>query len=207
MAGNRGPSEGTPVPITSPLTASTRPIAPAKLRILQTADTLFTSEGIRNVGIDRLIGESKVTKATFYKHYGSKDRLILDYLGYRHELENGRIDERAAGSAEGVVRAVVELAISDIEGDGFRGDPFTNAAAEFPEPGHPARAIVREHRELLAERLDDALRELGHPMAGEAADDLVLARDGALSGAFSGDAIAAKSALQRSLDRTLAAAS
>ncbi|WP_181408470.1 TetR/AcrR family transcriptional regulator [Schumannella sp. 10F1B-5-1] len=193
------------MPITSPLTSSTRPIAPAKLRILQTADALFTSEGIRNVGIDRLIGESKVTKATFYKHYGSKDRLILDYLGYRHELENGRIDDRAAGSPEGVVRAVVELAITDIEAEGFRGDPFTNAAAEFPETGHPARAIVREHRELLAERIDDALRELGHPMAGEAADDLVLARDGALSGAFSGDAIAAKSALQRSLDRTLAA--
>jgi AcrR family transcriptional regulator len=59
-------------------------IAPAKRRILETANTLFYDEGIRSVGIDRLISESGVTKATFYKHYGSKDRLIVEYISQRH---------------------------------------------------------------------------------------------------------------------------
>jgi len=61
------------------------PPAPAKIRILETANRLFYDEGIRSVGIDRLISESGVTKATFYKHYGSKDRLILDYVTARHQ--------------------------------------------------------------------------------------------------------------------------
>ena len=47
---------------------------------------LFYNEGIRSVGIDRLIGASTVTKATFYKHYGSKDRLVTEYVHNRHRL-------------------------------------------------------------------------------------------------------------------------
>ena len=61
-----------------------RPLAPAKQRILETADVLFTREGIRAVGVDWLIEESHVTKATFYKHFRAKDRLVLDYLADRH---------------------------------------------------------------------------------------------------------------------------
>ena len=60
-------------------------LAPAKQRILETANRLFYNDGIRPVGIDRLISESAVTKATFYKHFGSKDGLVLAYLKYRHE--------------------------------------------------------------------------------------------------------------------------
>ena len=58
-------------------------MAPAKQRILDAATTLFSQEGIRAVGVDRLIHESSVTKATFYKHFGSKDRLIYDYVSAR----------------------------------------------------------------------------------------------------------------------------
>ncbi len=57
----------------------------AKVRILETATRLFYEEGIRNVGVDRLISEASVTKATFYKHYGSKDNLILAYIRAQHD--------------------------------------------------------------------------------------------------------------------------
>src|SRR5690606_27273686 len=56
----------------------------ARGRILATAMRLFYYEGIRSVGIDRLIAESSVTKATFYKHFGSKDALILTYMQCVH---------------------------------------------------------------------------------------------------------------------------
>ena len=59
------------------------------------------------------------------------------------------------------------------------------------------------HRDWYTERLGDLLQEAGHPMAGDGADELMLARDGAMSGAYAGDAIAATAALQRVADRVL----
>lgn len=182
--------------------AEVRPMAPAKLRILETADRLFTIDGIHSVGIDRLIAESQVTKATFYKHYGSKDRLIVDYIAYRHR----RATERAADRTlpEEVVRGFVSDALADMGAAGFRGDAFLNAAAEFPGAAHPVRGIVRQHREWLADHLAEALRALGHPLPGDAGDELLVSRDGALSGAYAGDPIAARAALERVLERILA---
>ena len=189
----------TIVPTTSP-----RPMAPAKLRILETADQLFTLEGIRTVGVDRLIGESRVTKATFYKHYGAKDRLVSDYMQYRHAREVEAAEAAADGSAEGFLRGILDMALADISREGFRGDAFLNAAAEFPETDHPVRVVVRDHREWLTDALGEALRSLGHPMPGESADDLIIARDGAMSGAYAGDLVAARSGLIRAFERAIA---
>ena len=58
---------------------------PASERILLTAHDLFYREGIRATGIDRVIAESGVTKVTFYRHFPSKNELILAFLAYRHE--------------------------------------------------------------------------------------------------------------------------
>ena len=66
--------------------------SPAKQRILETADALFYSVGIHTVGIDRLIKESKVTKATFYKHYRAKDNLILEYVKHRHDTDRAEVE-------------------------------------------------------------------------------------------------------------------
>lgn len=190
--------------ITPAPTPPERPMAPAKRRILETADALFTAESIRGVGIDRLISESRVTKATFYKHYGSKDRLILDYVTYRSRSEIERAAARNTPAE--VVRGVVHDALEDIFRADFRGDALLNAAAEFPGVLHPVRQHVREHREWRAGLVGDALRQLGHPLPGDAVDELLLARDGAVAGAHAGDPVAAKAALERVLERVLAAA-
>ena len=184
------------------------PEAPAKLRILLTADELFYDDGIRSVGVDRLIAASNVTKATFYKHYGSKDRVITAYIGYRHR----RVAEILANviaandTADGVLRAVRDAVLEAIAAPGFRGCPFINAAAEFAENQHPVRVAVREHREWYASVLEQVTRALGHPLPGDAADELVLARDGAMSGGYAGDPIAASAALTRTFDRIIAEA-
>ncbi|MHB1528956.1 MAG: TetR/AcrR family transcriptional regulator [Acidiferrobacteraceae bacterium] len=57
---------------------------PARERILLTANDLFYREGIRATGIDRVIAESGVAKATFYRHFASKNDLVREYLEYRH---------------------------------------------------------------------------------------------------------------------------
>jgi AcrR family transcriptional regulator len=194
------------IDIEPPLTSM--PEAPAKLRILLTADELFYDEGIRSVGVDRLIATANVTKATFYKHYGSKDRVITAYVGYRHRQVAEAFAELAATTKTpaATLTALLDSILDEIAAPGFRGCPFINAAAEFSEAQHPVRVAVREHREWYETVLERLTRALGHPMPGDAADDLVLARDGAMSGGYAGDPIAASTALTRAFDRILAEA-
>ena len=182
--------------------------APAKGRILETANVLFYEDGIRNVGVDRIISVSSVTKATFYKHYRAKDNLIVEYISSRHETVRANVEEmiRTSPNAESVLRAFVAAIIAEIDSPGFRGCPFINAAAEFPDSEHPVRRVVTTHREWYVETLADLLKEMGHPVPGDAADELLLARDGALSGGYAGDSIAASAALARIADRVLAEA-
>jgi uncharacterized protein YcfJ len=85
----------------------------------------------------------------------------------------------------------------------FRGCPFLNAASEFTDPAHPVRRAVEAHREWTNTFIVELLREAGHPLPGEAADDLTLAIDGAMSGAYAGDRVAATTALQRVFERTI----
>ncbi len=182
------------------------PPAAAKLRILGVADHLFYDEGIRSVGIDRLISESQVTKATFYKHYGSKDRLILEYITGRHQAVVDAVERitAEAPNAEESLRGIIAGIVANTESPNFRGCPFVNAAAEFGGIDHPVRLAVIDHRDWYTEVLADLLREIGHPLPGDAADDLILARDGAMTGGYAGDAVAASAAFQRAADRILA---
>ncbi len=180
----------------------------AKVRILETANRLFYSEGIRTVGIDRLISESSVTKATFYKHYGSKDRLILLYIEARHTQEVADLEAivEANPEPEDAIRAVMAAVAADVVRQGFRGDAFLNAAAEFSEERHPVRSVVLRHREWMTGFLVELLQDLGHRMPGDAADDLILARDGAMAGGYAGDPIAASTSLSRITDQVVRAA-
>ncbi len=73
--------------------------APAKGRILETASELFYEDGIRTVGVDRIISASSVTKATFYKHYRAKDNLIIEYIAARHTRVRANV-ERMVATAE-----------------------------------------------------------------------------------------------------------
>ena len=180
-------------------------VAPAKRRILETANRLFYDEGIRSVGIDRLISESSVTKATFYKHYGSKDRLIVAYITQRHELakESAETLIRETNDSALSLNALIDQTVADVVSPGFRGCAFINAATEFTDSRHAVRQIVSDHREWYAETLSDLLKAVGHPLPGDGGDELVLARDGVMTGGYAGDPIAATTAFVRVVARVL----
>ena len=177
----------------------------AKQRILETATRLFYVEGIRLVGVDRLISESEVTKATFYKHYRSKDNLIAIYLETRSRRDQEFLVElaRTSGGPEQTLRRIIELIVNELQRPDFRGCLFLNAAAEYPDASDPVRAQVRTHREWYTDFIADQLRQFGHPLPGEGADDFMLARDGAMIGSYAGDAVAAAGAFQRTASRLL----
>ena len=173
------------------------PRAPAKARILDVVTALFYSEGIRAVGVDRIISEASVTKATFYKHYRSKDNLIVEYITERHRTVRRNVEAliAEAPNPRAALDSFVAAIVDEINSPGFRGCPFINAAAEFADPDHPVRVVVTTHREWYVDTLAMLMREMGHPLPGNAADELLLARDGALSGGYAGDSIAAIAAL------------
>lgn len=197
------PSTGTPsLGVTVP-SDSTPPVFTsgpgARNRILATALRLFYFEGIRAVGIDRLIAESSVTKATFYKHFGSKDTLILTYMHAVHDETVARINRLAADStdAEATLRTLVAGIQQEVHRDDFRGCAFINAAIEFPEQTHPLRAIVTTHRDWYAAFICEQFRLAGHTLPGDAADEFIVLRDGAMVGGYVGDHIATATALSR----------
>lgn len=185
--------------------ATTRPPAPSKVKILATADELFYEEGIHTVGVDRIIAAARVTKATFYKHFRSKDLLIIAYVeGRDRQLREWFAElERQGTQPREIARALVDSINVQAIRPGFRGDPFINAAAQFADETHPVRVAVTAHRDWYAKRIEELFRQIGHPHPGDAADDLILARDGALAGGYIGDPVAAGAALHRSLDRIL----
>lgn len=189
-----------------PIAVAPRPPAPAKLKILDVADRLFYTEGIHTVGVDRIINEAHVTKATFYKHYRSKDLLIVAYVEGRHLRTKALINEARENLASpaDALRALATLIGQIATRPGFHGCPFINAAAQFGDPAHPVRQAVGRHRTWERSLVSELVDELGHPSGEEAVDDLILFRDGALSGSNVGDPERAYRALARAVERIIA---
>lgn len=178
----------------------------AKQRILDTASELFYREGIRQVGVDRLISLSGVTKATFYKHYRAKENLVVAYAKNRHERDVAKIESiiEISKSPKEAIAAIVEDLIGQFGEFGFRGDAYLNAAVEYPDTRHPIRVVISTHRDWYSGVIESLLTKLGHPLPGEGADDFVALQDGAMMGAYAGDSVAAAGALRRGVDRIVA---
>lgn len=193
----------------TPAADSPAPRVHARVRILGVADRLFYSEGVHTVGVDRIISEAQVTKATFYKYYRSKDSLIVAYLQGRDKRSRDFVSalEKREKNPGQRLRAVVAQISADLMEPKFRGCPFINAAAQFTEADHPVRAAVRSHREWYLTTVEALFRGLGHERAGDAADEFFLARDGAFAFANLGDPVAANAALHRAVERVLLEAS
>jgi AcrR family transcriptional regulator len=174
----------------------------ARERLLRAATALFYGEGIRAVGVDRVIAEAGVTRATLYRHFPSKDDLVVAYLG---EI-SGAVRTLAEAAEPGAprLRVVIGAMAEQLCVGGFRGCAFINAAAEFPDPDSPVHRAVAEHRTWLAELFATELRAAGHPDPRAAAEHLMLLRDGAMVAGYLGDAPRAREALHQGLETLLA---
>ncbi|MEU4555961.1 TetR/AcrR family transcriptional regulator [Micromonospora violae] len=163
-------------------TPDTRP-SEARLRLLTTAIRLFYSEGMHSVGIDRIISEAKVTRATFYRHFPSKDDLILAYLREIHRMEREAVDTAIATHSSPVdpLRAIAGSIARNIQSPGFRGCAFLNAAAEYPATEHPVRQEIIAHRQWFLDTLTTLMAQVHQETADPAARHFVMLRDGAMA--------------------------
>ncbi|HEY3505422.1 MAG TPA: helix-turn-helix domain-containing protein [Actinocatenispora sp.] len=155
----------------------------ARARLLRTATELFYAEGIHAVGVDRVIASAQVTRATMYRHFPSKDDLVVAYLTQADEAIRARTVAVRAEDAtpEDVVRAVGRQIAEDIQREGFRGCAFLNAAAEYPDPAHPVHRAVLKHRQWFLATVTELFADAGETDPEPAARHFVMLRDGAMA--------------------------
>ena len=174
------------------------PQGSARERIDRSAYELFSRRGARAVGIDEVVECSGVAKMTLYRHYASKDDLVIGFLRQREErwtrgwLQAGI--ERHGGSAAERLLAVFDLFDAWFRREDFEGCSFINVMLESAEPGHPVRQAAVAH---LAE-IRALLRGLAAEAGAEDPDALAwqwhILMNGCIVAACEGDVGAARRA-------------
>jgi AcrR family transcriptional regulator len=168
----------------------------AKESILATATRLFYAHGINNVGVDRVVAEAKVTKTSLYRHFPSKELLVIAFLGRINDEWSAwlksRVERRAASPRERL------LVVFDALGEwfrtpAFRGCPFINTAAEVSSRNSPmakaAWVFKRGFRDYLRTLAVEAKADAPELLA----DQLLLLADGAIvRAAMTGDMSSAR---------------
>jgi AcrR family transcriptional regulator len=154
-------------------------------RLLAAADRLFYEEGVCTVGIDRVLKEAGVARASLYSTYGSKDQLIRAYLQARSESWQAQVAEALPARGDNPrdrILGIFELMTEWFAAPGYSGCPFINASAEGA--ADDAVSEVRErHREWVRELFSRLGREAGVADTEALSAQLVVLCDGAMVGA------------------------
>lgn len=155
--------------------------APPAQRLLDTAVELFAAQGIRSIGIDRILAESGVAKASLYSFYGSKDALVLAYLNALDQADRQRYQRAAQRRSEPREKALLffDLAAAAARKRRYRGCLYANAAGEYA--GTDLEPVLA-HRRWMRETLTGLLVQVGIADPKERAADIQLLYDGALVG-------------------------
>jgi AcrR family transcriptional regulator len=170
----------------------------ARERILDTAYDLFSRHGIRAVGVDRIIATSGVAKMSLYRHFSSKDELVLAFL---RERERRWTMEwlHAEVSGRGEDGATRLLAIFDVFDEWFRqpdfeGCSFINVLLEFGELEHPIRQATTEHLATIRGLVEEFAADAGVADPDAVARQWHILMKGSIVAAGEGDPLAAKRA-------------
>lgn len=160
--------------------ASKPPLAAERIR--KTAREMFYRDGIRAVGVDAIVTQAGVTKPSLYRSFSSKDELAAAYLRDYDAEFWARFDAACAAHPGDprtqILAYLTGLGVRAVQ-SGYRGCGLTNAAVEYPEAGHPARAVAVEHKAELRRRLAAMAAEMGAADPDALGDGLLLLFEGA----------------------------
>jgi AcrR family transcriptional regulator len=134
-------------------------------RIVHKAIDLFYRHGFHAIGLDRIIAETGVTKTTFYKHFESKDDLVVEAITKRHEWEMKAwaraIHERAGDDPRKQLIVLFDVLDEWFNAPDYGGCIFLNAAAEFADPREPAHQAAALHKRQNREAWRDTAKRAG----------------------------------------------
>jgi AcrR family transcriptional regulator len=158
----------------------------AREQILETASKLFYHHGFRAVGIDTIIAESGVAKMTLYKHFPSKDDLIVAYLE-RSNQAFWEWCEDVIRPFEGNPKKQLEVIFEGIaklaSSPQCLGCTFTGAAGEFPALEHPGHKAALEHKKQVLAKFKELAKAAKLRQPQTVAEHLSLVLDGAWNAA------------------------
>ncbi|AFH61592.1 transcriptional regulator [Paenibacillus mucilaginosus K02] len=150
---------------------------------MNVASELFYREGIRSVGVDTIVERSEVSKATLYRHFPTKDDLIIAYLEAQDHINWVHFDEAVAkheGCPKEQLLALIDATIELLEPGYHRGCAFLNALAEFSEEDHPVHLLAVEYNRALRLRISRLSQKAG-VQDERLTDQLMLVINGALA--------------------------
>jgi len=146
-------------------------------RILEVADRLFYAEGVRATGTEKIMSIADVAKATFYRHFESKDALVLAYLENR---DQALWDYLSHPTPPKDLREALTKFEQMANWPEIIGCPFLRIASEFPDTAHPFHRVAIQHQNKIVDYLTDLLKPLVIDKRGAAAAILSV-----IDGAFS----------------------
>ena len=149
--------QGAAAPVTGSSTERPRE------RIVACAQDLFHRHGIRGVGVETIAEAAGTNKMTLYRHFGSKDDLIIEYLNYKGKKADevwAEVEAASPGDPIGQLYAFVERAARFIAED-ERGCDLANAAVELTQEGHPGLRVIEEFKNPPARSFGRALSRRG----------------------------------------------
>lgn len=124
-------------------------------RILEVADRLFYTEGVRATGTEKIMAIAEVAKATFYRHFESKDALVLAYLKYRDQALWEYLSQPTP--AKDLREALIKFE-RYVNWPEVIGCPFLRIASEFPDTAHPFHRLAIEHQDKIVDYLIGLLK-------------------------------------------------
>jgi AcrR family transcriptional regulator len=181
-----------------PASATAPAEADARTRVLETAYVLFCRHGIQRIGIDRIIAEAGVAKMTLYRHFASKDELVLAVLALREQRWTldwlgAEVESRSSDPLE---RLLLPFDVLDewFRRPDFESCPFMRTLLEVPDAADPVHAAAIRHLETMTKMLAANAEQAGIAHARDAAVQLQILMMGSIMSATRGDRDAARRA-------------
>ncbi|WP_030571817.1 TetR/AcrR family transcriptional regulator [Streptomyces aureocirculatus] len=162
---------------------------PPRERILDAAEELFHAEGIRGVGVQAVADRAGTTKAALYRHFGTKDALVAQWLlivAADYVAAFDRVEERWPDEPLAQIRGVAAFVVDTLSTISHRGCPFINSLAELPDRDHPARQVIEAHKARQLRRLTAMCAAAGLTDPEGAAAEITFALEGAQVSAQNG---------------------
>jgi AcrR family transcriptional regulator len=132
---------------------------PRKQHLIDTALILFNKYGYHATGIDLILAESGVSKATLYKHFRSKEELILAALQLRHEQVVSKLKDKVEGNKQSPknndpvenVLVIFDNLSEWFNSETFFGCNFINVSAEYADSNHPINIFAAKHKQVIVD--------------------------------------------------------
>lgn len=151
----------------------------ARERLVQTAGELFYAEGIRAVGVERLLAVSGVGRASFYRHFPGKDDLVVAVLRAHGDAWCAWLREAVRARGGGPL-AIFDALAERFAADDFRGCAAINAMVESADPGSAAHRVAAGHKRDVTAYVAELLRASGRDDHAELAEQFMILIDGAI---------------------------